>query len=84
MIEKGISTLMIEGQFLRAIKKHFNDVTFDLVIYSTPPITFEKVILFIKERDLANSYLLLKDIFPQNALDLNMFSKKVLFINISE
>src|SRR4051794_25928711 len=25
MVEKGISTLMIEGQFLRAIKKHFND-----------------------------------------------------------
>ena len=76
MIEKGISTLMIEGQFLRAIKKHFNDVTFDLVIYSTPPITFEKVIRFIKQRDHANSYLLLKDIFPQNAVDLNMFSKK--------
>jgi len=76
MIEKGISTLMIEGQFLRAIKKYFKEVTFDLVIYSTPPITFEKVIRFIKQRDHANSYLLLKDIFPQNAVDLNMFSKK--------
>jgi len=76
VIEKGISTLRIEGQFLRAIKKYFKDVTFNLVIYSTPPITFEKVIRFIKQRDHAHSYLLLKDIFPQNAVDLNMFSKK--------
>lgn len=75
LIEKGIATLMIEGQFLRAIKKHFEDITFDLVIYSTPPITFEKVIRYIKKRDKAKSYLLLKDIFPQNAIDLNMFSK---------
>jgi len=76
IIEKGISTVMIEVLFLKQIKKYFNNVKFDLVIYSTPPITFEKVIRYIKSRDNAKSYLLLKDIFPQNALDLNMFSKK--------
>lgn len=75
LIEKGVSTLMIEGQFLRAIKKYFKDEIFDLIIYSTPPITFEKVINFVKKRDNAKSYLLLKDIFPQNAVDLNMFRK---------
>ena len=75
-LEKGISTLRIEKLFLNAIKEHLNDVKFDLVIYSTPPITFEKVIKYIKKRDRAKSYLLLKDIFPQNAVDLNMFSKK--------
>lgn len=74
-IEKGISTLMIEGQYLRAIKKYFKDITFDVIIYSTPPITFEKVIRYVKKRDNAKSYLLLKDIFPQNAVDLNMFPK---------
>ncbi|MER1984392.1 MAG: glycosyltransferase family 4 protein [Solibacillus sp.] len=75
LIEKGISTLTIESSYLRAIKKHFNEIKFDLVIYSTPPITFEKVIRYIKRRDNAKSYLLLKDIFPQNAVDLNMFSE---------
>ncbi|WP_332648219.1 glycosyltransferase family 4 protein [Lysinibacillus sp. 54212] len=73
--EKGISTIRIEGQFLRAIKQYLGEVKFDLVIYSTPPITFEKVINYIKKRDDAKSYLLLKDIFPQNAVDLNMFSR---------
>lgn len=77
-IEKGISTLSIENLFLKAIKRYFKDIKFDLIIYSTPPITFEKVIRYIKERDNAKSYLLLKDIFPQNAVDLNMFSKKSL------
>ncbi|AIY06294.1 hypothetical protein Plano_2329 [Planococcus sp. PAMC 21323] len=75
-LEKGISTLCIESLFLKAIKKYFKNIKFDLIIYSTPPITFEKVIGYIKKRDNAKSYLLLKDIFPQNAVDLNMFSKK--------
>jgi len=79
IIEKGISTIRIESLFLKQIKKYLSAIKFDLVIYSTPPITFEKVIRYIKNRDNAKSYLLLKDIFPQNAVDLNMFSKKSIF-----
>lgn len=76
LIEKGIATLSIEYLFLRSIKKYFNNVKFDVIIYSTPPITFAKVINFIKKRDGAKSYLLLKDIFPQNAVDLKMIVNK--------
>ncbi len=75
LLEKGISTLLIEKQYLNAIKKYYNNVKFDLVLYSTPPITFYEVVKFIKKRDNAKSYLLLKDIFPQNALDLNMIKE---------
>lgn len=75
MIEKGISTLQIESKFLAAIKKYFADVKFDLVMYSTPPITFDKVIRYVKKRDNAKTYLLLKDIFPQNAVDIGIMSK---------
>lgn len=73
-IEKGISTVMIESQFLSAIKKHFSDVKFDLVLYPTPPITFVKVVEYVKNRDGAKTYLLLKDIFPQNAVDIGIMS----------
>ena len=76
LIEKGIGTLILEKQFIKAIKKNYSDIKFDLIIYSTPPITFEKVISYIKDRDNAKSYLLLKDIFPQNAVDIKMISKK--------
>lgn len=72
IVEKGIGTLAIEYQYLKAIKKHFSTVKFDLVLYSTPPITFSKVISFVKKRDKAYAYLLLKDIFPQNAVDMKM------------
>lgn len=79
IIEKGISTVLLESQFLSAVKKYCNDIRFDLVMYSTPPITFSRVIDFVKKRDNAKSYLLLKDIFPQNAVDLGMFSKGSIF-----
>lgn len=75
LIEKGISTLLVEHQYISAIKKYFRDVKFDLVLYSTPPITFAKCIQYIKKRDNARTYLMLKDIFPQNAVDLGMMSK---------
>ncbi len=75
IIEKGLSTLLIEYQFLSNIKKHFTGICFDLVLFSTPPITFTKVISYIKHKDSAVSYLLLKDIFPQNAVDLGMIKQ---------
>ena len=75
IIEKGISTVSIEPQFVRGIKRYFSDVKFDLVMYSTPPITFFRAVEFVKKRDNAKTYLLLKDIFPQNAVDIGMMSK---------
>lgn len=75
VIEKGIGTLAIEFQYLAAIKKHLSGTKFDLILYSTPPITFVKIIDYIKKRDQAKSYLLLKDIFPQNAVDMKMLKE---------
>lgn len=72
IIEKGIGTLLLESQFDRAIRKYWGNVNFDLVLYATPPITFNKVIERIKKRCGCRSYLMLKDIFPQNAVDLGM------------
>lgn len=75
IIEKGISTINIEPQFIRGIRKYFSNVKFDLVLYTTPPITLCKAIEFVKKRDNAQTYLMLKDIFPQNAVDIGMLSK---------
>lgn len=75
IIEKGISTIMIESLFIKGIKKYFSNIKFDLIIYSTPPITFYKAIKYLKNRDGAKTYLLLKDIFPQNSLDIGLLNK---------
>lgn len=76
LFEKGISTVRVESQYLSAIKEYFSKVKFDLLLYSTPPITLVKVVEYVKKRDGAKTYLLLKDIFPQNAVDLGMINKQ--------
>jgi glycosyltransferase involved in cell wall biosynthesis len=75
LIEKGLAQLSIEPIFIKAIKKYYSNVKFDLVMYSTPPIAFCNAIEYVKRRDNAKTYLLLKDIFPQNAVDIGMMSK---------
>lgn len=75
LIEKGISTITLEQIFIQAIKKYTSQIRFDLVLYSTPPITLCNAVQFVKKRDGAKTYLLLKDIFPQNSVDLGMLRK---------
>ena len=76
VVEKGLGQVSIEFLFKRAIHKHFADVKFDLILYSTPPITLMGVVKDMKKRNSqAKSYLLLKDIFPQNAVDMGMMAK---------
>ena len=75
LIEKGLTTVMLPKFYISAIKRYFSDVKFDLVLYPTPPITHYETVKFIKQRDGAKTYLLLKDIFPQNAVDIGMMSK---------
>lgn len=80
IVEKGIGTLLIESQFKAAIKKCLGDIKFDLITYSTPPITFTNVVKYLKKMNPnAISYLQLKDIFPQNAVDMKMFGEKSVF-----
>ena len=73
-LQKGINTILIENRFIAAIKKHLSQVHFDLVLYPTPPITFVGAVKYVKERDGAKTYLMLKDIFPQNAVDIGIMS----------
>ena len=76
VIEKGVGQLLLENLFMRAMNRYFSDVRFDLILYSTPPITFNNVIKEARKRNpQAMTYLMLKDIFPQNAVDLGMMTK---------
>lgn len=75
VIEKGVGQVGVESQFKKAIRKYWPNVQFDLILYSTPPITLLGTVKYLKERNpQAKSYLLLKDIFPQNAVDIGMMS----------
>ena len=72
-IEKGLGQIIADYQYNRAIKKHLKDCRFDLILYSTPPVTFLRTISSQRRHNpQTKTYLLLKDIFPQNALDIEM------------
>jgi glycosyltransferase involved in cell wall biosynthesis len=75
LIEKGLTTVFLPQLYIKAIKRYLADVKFDLVLYPTPPVTHYQTVKYIKKRDNAKTYLLLKDIFPQNAVDIGMMSK---------
>lgn len=75
-IEKGISTVLLESQFNQAIDKYLGKVKFDIILYSTPPITLAGVVKRMKRKCGAKTYLMLKDIFPQNAIDIGLFAAK--------
>ncbi|XKE93921.1 glycosyltransferase family 4 protein [Metaplanococcus flavidus] len=79
LMEKGVSTLLLEDQFINAIRTYLGGKKFDLILYTTPPITFERVIKYLKNmHGDGMTYLLLKDIFPQNAVDIGMLKENSL------
>lgn len=76
LIEKGISTVTLSSRFYNAVKDKLGKISFGLILYSTPPITLAKPVEHLKKLFGCRTYLMLKDIFPQNAVDLGMFSEK--------
>lgn len=75
LIQKGYASLVIGKRYIDAINKAIPKVKFNLILYSTPPITFVSVIEEIKKRDNAYAYLLLKDIWPQGPIDIGALSE---------
>lgn len=71
-LRKGIATLLMEQRFITAIRRHLDGEAFDLVLYTAPPVNVDRVVRHFKARTPCHAYLMLKDIFPQNAVDLEM------------
>jgi len=73
--QKGIANLLLPYQYKRALKKNKVNLDFDLIIMPTPPITLTDVAFWLKKKKGSRVYLVLRDIFPQNAVDLKMMRK---------
>ncbi|MCR5526529.1 MAG: glycosyltransferase family 4 protein [Lachnospiraceae bacterium] len=74
-IRKGLIQLTIGWKMLLCAKKFFWNEKIDIIIYPTPPITLAGILPALKSHYGAVTYLMLKDIFPQNAVDLKMMSE---------
>ncbi len=75
-IRKGLIQLTIGRKTLSVIRRYFWQEKVDLIAYPTPPITLAGILKPLKEHYGALTYLMLKDIFPQNAVDLKMMREK--------
>jgi glycosyltransferase involved in cell wall biosynthesis len=78
-ILKGIANELLPYQFNRSIEKTLGKIHFDAVILPTPPITFATTVKRVKKIQNSKIYLILRDIFPQNARDLGILNNKLLF-----
>ncbi len=72
-IEKAVGLITLDYIFKRTIKAYWGDLSFDLIIMSTPPVNLLGTYKRVKKKYDAKTYLLLKDIWPQGPADLGAF-----------
>jgi len=78
---KGLANILLPHQYKKALKKSGLDLNFDLVMMPTPPITLASTASWLKKKYGAKFYLILRDIFPQNAVDLSMMAEGGMIFN---
>ena len=75
ILEKIVSTFLLEFLLIISFLKNCKNESYDIGLFTTPPIFITNFIKVLNNKRVKIKYLLLKDIFPQNALDLNITSK---------
>lgn len=78
LIEKGVTTLKIPVLMKRGITRYLGDREFDLILFEAPPVTNATLVAWAKKKFNCMAYLMLKDIFPQNAVDLGIMKRNSL------
>lgn len=76
IIEKGITTLKIPLLMRSGISKYLGNNKFDMVLFESPPVTNAGLVAWAKKKFQCPAYLMLKDIFPQNAVDIGIMKNK--------
>lgn len=74
-IEKGITTLKVPFLMRKGIEKYLGNKRFDMILFESPPVTNAAFIAWAKKKFECPAYLMLKDIFPQNAVDLGIMKR---------
>lgn len=78
---KGFANLLLSYQYKNAFTLFWKNRHIDLVVVATPSVMFADFIVDIKKSKASKVYLMQKDIFPQNAVDLGFMKKKSLMYN---
>ena len=75
VFRKGLAILSLPFFIKKGLKK-LNISKFALILYETPPITWAGIVRQLKKKNNIKSFLMLKDIFPQNAVDIGLIKKE--------
>ena len=75
IFQKGVAFLTFKWSLEKAIRKNLKSLSFDIILFEAPPLTMAGPVSFAMRLFKCPSYLMLKDIFPQNALDLEFITK---------
>lgn len=78
IIEKGITYITLECYLKRTLVKELKHQKFDLILFEAPPVTLSSVVAVAKKMYHAPAFLMMKDIFPQNAVDIGLMRKNSL------
>jgi len=76
---RALNEIRLSSSIWKNGKDFFNNNTCELVIWYSPSIFFGSLIKKIKEKNNCFSYLILRDIFPQWALDTGILKKGIIF-----
>jgi len=75
-LQRTISELLLPFMMIRSLcKSQFLKTSWDLVVWYSPTIFFGPLIWFLKRSSRCPTYLILRDIFPEWALDLGLMKK---------
>ena len=78
-IEKVLTILTLFKKMKNGIFKYLKNEKYDLIITHTPFVSTDKLIKPIKDYFKCPTYLILWDIFPQNAKDIGIINNKFIF-----
>lgn len=79
-IRKVFGILMLPFFMKKGLKK-IEINKFDLLLYESPPVTWNSLVKYIKKKSTIKTFLMLKDIFPQNAVDMKFIKKSGIVYN---
>jgi glycosyltransferase involved in cell wall biosynthesis len=75
LFRKTLNNLLLPIRYFFALRSLNRDWQPEWIITPTPPITLTPLVWWLKRRKGARAYLILRDIFPQNAVDLGFMSR---------
>jgi glycosyltransferase involved in cell wall biosynthesis len=73
---RAVAEMLLPLAMLRSLRKTpFHQAKWDLLVWYSPPIFFGPLIWALRRASGARTYLILRDIFPEWAVDLGLISK---------